>query len=221
MTKGIVRGAKPGFAERSVPLRQRQTILNPYPVPLLVADGDIPTTRLLARELREGLGTVEVRIAKDLFGAEFGGRPVIVSRLCYPRFSWLPGYLSRRRLRYAYFLDDNFWEITHQTGFDLANFFQHPATVETLDAFVRDASVVICWSPRLREYVAARHPDAITEFVRPGFDVATATRLLERRDAQPAEPRRWRAHRLSDDASTARSAAIGAGCPAFSRTVRR
>ena len=164
--------------------------MTPGAAALLVADGDIPTTRLLARELREGFGDVEVRIAKHLFGAELGGRPIIVSRLCYPRFSWLPGHLSRRQLRYAYFLDDNFWEITHQTGLDLANFFQHPATVETLDAFVRNAGVVVCWSPRLREYVAARHQGTATEFVRPGFDVATATALLERRDATPTEPRR-------------------------------
>jgi glycosyltransferase involved in cell wall biosynthesis len=164
--------------------------MTPAPIPLLVADGDIPTTRLLARELREGFRDVEVRIAARLFGAEFGGRPVIVSRLCYPRFSWLPGHLSRRKLRYAYFLDDNFWEITHQTDVGLAAFFQHPATVETLDSFVHNAAVVICWSPRLCDYVAARHPDAITEFVRPGFDVATATLLLERRNARPAEPRR-------------------------------
>jgi glycosyltransferase involved in cell wall biosynthesis len=157
---------------------------------LLVADADIPTTRLLARELREGFPDVEVRIAKRLFGAEFGGRPVIVSRLCFPQFSWLPGYLSRRQLRYAYFLDDNFWEITQETDVGLAAFFQHPATVATLDAFVVNASVVICWSPRLREYVASRHPETATEFVRPGFDVATVTTLRQRRDARPAEARR-------------------------------
>jgi glycosyltransferase involved in cell wall biosynthesis len=166
--------------------------MTPDPAALLVADGDIPTTRLLARELREGFRDVEVRIAKHLFGAGLSGRPIIVSRLCYPRFSWLPEHLSRRQLRYAYFLDDNFWEITHQTSLDLAAFFQHPATVETLDVFVRHAGVVVCWSSRLRDYVAARHPGTVTEFVRPGFDVATATKLLARRDAHPApaEPRR-------------------------------
>jgi glycosyltransferase involved in cell wall biosynthesis len=164
--------------------------MNPEPIPLLVADGDIPTTRLLGRELREGFGDIEVRIAERLFGAEFGGRPVIISRLCYPRFSWLPGYLADRRRRYAYFIDDNFWEITQDTDLSLALFFRHPATVETLDAFVRGAGVVICWSPRLRDYVASRHPDAVTAFVRPGFDVATTTALLERRDTQAAKPRR-------------------------------
>jgi glycosyltransferase involved in cell wall biosynthesis len=38
--------------------------------------------------------------------------------------------------------------------------------------------------------VAERHPEAITECVRPGFDIATAARLIERRDARPAETSR-------------------------------
>lgn len=167
-----------------MPARVAQTI------PLLVADGDIPTTRLLGLELRQGFSDVEVRIAERLFGAEVGGRSVIVSRLCFPRFSWVPGYLCRRHCRYAYFIDDNFWEITANTDIGLAAFFQHPATIETLDAFVHNAGVVICWSPRLRQYVAERHPDATTEFVRPGFDVATASRLIAQRDARPAQPHR-------------------------------
>lgn len=159
-------------------------------LPLLIADGEIPTTRLLARELRQGFADIDVRIVERLFGTEVGERAVIVSRVCFPRFSWLPDYLSRRHCRYAYFIDDNFWEITGDTDIGLANFFQHPATVKTLDAFVRHAAVVLCWSPRLRQYVATRHPGATTEFVRPGFDVATATALIERRDARPAPPRR-------------------------------
>ena len=158
--------------------------------PLLIADGDIPTTRLLARELSEGFGDVEVRIAERLFGAEVGGRPVVISRLCYPRFAWLPGHLARHGVRYTYFIDDNFWEITHETDVDLAQFFRHPATVETLDAFVRNAGVVVFWSPRLRDYVVARYPGAVTEFVSPGFDVGTAASIMARRDAKPVDERR-------------------------------
>jgi len=151
---------------------------------ILVADTDIPTTQLVARELRQAFPAVETRIAAELFGAELGGRPLVISRLCYPQFSWLPGYLERRRIRYAYFLDDNFWELTSETSPVLAQFFRHPETVATLDAFVRGASVVIVWSQRLGEYVRSRFPNARVEFVAPGFDVAKVLALLEPRASQ-------------------------------------
>ena len=147
---------------------------------LLIADSDIPTTRLVSSELREGLGSLEVRIAPEIFGATVTGRAVIVSRLCFPRYSWLPEHLSREGVRYAYFIDDNFWEITSDIDVRLARFFRHPATVETLDAFVRHAAVVVTWSEPLREYVASRFSGIPVEFVRPGFDVAKAVALLDR-----------------------------------------
>ena len=113
---------------------------------LLIADSDIPTTGLIARELGEAFAPLEVRIAPDIFGVAVTGRPVIVSRLCYPRYSWLPEHLSSEGIRYAYFIDDNFWEITADIDVRLARFFRHPATVDTLDAFVRNAAVVVTWS---------------------------------------------------------------------------
>lgn len=147
---------------------------------LLIADSDIPTTGLIARELRQAFASLEVRIAPDIFGAVVTGRPVIVSRLCFPRYSWLPDHLSREGVRYAYFIDDNFWEITPDIDVRLARFFRHPATVDTLDAFVRQAAVVLTWSQPLRDYVASRFSDIPAEFVAPGFDVAKAAALLQR-----------------------------------------
>jgi len=147
---------------------------------LLIADSDIPTTGLVARELREAFASLEVRIAPDIFGAEVTDKPVIVSRLCFPRYSWLPDHLSREGVRYAYFIDDNFWEITADIDVRLARFFRHPATFDTLDAFVRNAAVVVTWSEPLRNYVASRFPDIRAEFVPPGFDIAKAVALLQR-----------------------------------------
>ncbi|HKW79428.1 MAG TPA: glycosyltransferase [Casimicrobiaceae bacterium] len=147
------------------------------PRALLIADSDIPTTRLLARELGEGFAGLELRIAPDLFGAAVEGRPVVVSRLCYPRYSWLPHRLAGMGGRYAYFIDDNFWEITSAIDPRLARFFRHPATLATLDSFVRHAAVVLTWSRPLRDFVAARFAEARVEFVAPGFDVARAEAL--------------------------------------------
>ena len=147
------------------------------PVPLIVADGDIPTTRLVAHELGVEFPRVEVRVPDTLFGTEFAGRPIIFSRLCDPGLSWLPEYLQGRGLRYAYLLDDNFWELTPDFDIHVAPYFSNPAVRATLDRFVRGAAVVIVWSERLRDYIAAKFPGIAVEFVPSGVDLAQVRKL--------------------------------------------
>ena len=151
--------------------------------PLVVADGDIATTRLVARELGAVHPEVEVRTADALFGTRFEGRLVVISRLCHPSLSWLPAYLAERGIRYAYFLDDNFWELTPDVDRHLASFFNHPAVLATLDRFVRGAHRVIVWSKLLRDYLAARFPEVDVAFAAPGVDASAIDRLLANRRA--------------------------------------
>ncbi len=146
--------------------------------PLVVADGDIATTRLVARELEAVHREVEIRTPDTLFGTRFEDRCVVVSRLCHPSYSWLPGYLAERGIRYAYFLDDNFWELTPDVDRHLASFFNHPAVLATLERFVRGASRVVVWSRALERYLRERFPDIEIAFAAPGFDVATPARVL-------------------------------------------
>jgi glycosyltransferase involved in cell wall biosynthesis len=146
--------------------------------PIVVADGDIATTRLVARELEAVYPQVEIRIPDTLFGAHFEGRPVVISRLCHPSYGWLPEYLAERGVAYAYFLDDNFWELTPEVDVHLAAFFNHPAVIATLEHFVRAARRVIVWSQRLRDYLAERFPDVEVVRVAPGFDTTVPRRLL-------------------------------------------
>jgi len=151
--------------------------------PLVVADGDIATTRLVARELEAVYPEVEIRTADALFGTRFDHRPVVISRLCHPSFSWLPDFLAERGIRYAYFLDDNFWELTPDVDRHLASFFNHPAVLATLDGFVRGANRVIVWSRLLREYLVARFPEADVVFTAPGVDASAIDRLFATRTA--------------------------------------
>ena len=144
-------------------------------VPLIIADGDIATTRLLARELGVTYRSVEIRDTETLFGTPLDGRPIVVSRLCHPSLSWFPGYLAQRGLRYAYFLDDNFWELNRDVDPFLAPFYANPAVADTLAAFVLHASVVIVWSRRLRDFIAAKFPDARVEYVPTGVDFGRLT----------------------------------------------
>jgi glycosyltransferase involved in cell wall biosynthesis len=146
--------------------------------PLLIADGDIATTRLVARELGTVHPEVAIRTPDNLFGTRIDGRRIVVSRLCHPRLSWLPAHFAERGIRYAYFLDDNFWELTPDVDPHLADFFNHPAVVATLERFLRGASVVIVWSSLLGDYLRERLPGLDVAFAAPGFDAATAQRLL-------------------------------------------
>lgn len=160
----------------------------PGRAPLLVADGDIATTRILAGVLRSGFGDVEVRALDDVFGAEVDDRPVLFCRVCHPAFSWLPDYFAERGLRYAYFLDDNFWEITPDIDPHVASFFGHPATVAALDRFVRGASAAIVWAPRLGRYIADRFPEARVECLPAAFDLDFVAPLLERAASAAGKP---------------------------------
>lgn len=149
--------------------------------PLLIADGDIPTTWILARILAQAFGDVEVRRADQLFGTDVNRDAIIVSRLCHPGYGWLPRYLKGRGLRYAYFLDDNFWELDESVDPSLVPYFTNPAVLATLDEFIVGAGVVLVMSKRLRDYIAGRHPSARVEYIVPGVDLdaiaAAGTRL--------------------------------------------
>jgi glycosyltransferase involved in cell wall biosynthesis len=150
--------------------------------PLLIADGDIPTTQHFARVLQAVYGAVEVRSAENLFGASVDGRRVFISRLCQPSHAWLPEYLARRQVVYFYLLDDNFWELTPAVDPHLARFFQHPAALQTLEIFVRGARGVLVWSSILGGEIARRVPGSEVHFVPPHFDAELV------RDAMPSEP---------------------------------
>ena len=96
---------------------------------------------------------------------------IVVSRLCHPAYAWLPRYLQARGLRYAYFIDDNFWELDASVDRHLAPYFNNPAVIETLDRFIVEAAVVLVMSNRLGDYVARRHPSARVEYIVPGVDL--------------------------------------------------
>jgi glycosyltransferase involved in cell wall biosynthesis len=147
--------------------------------PLLIADGDIPTTHLFARVLRAAHGGVEIRYAETLFGADVARPHVAFSRFCMPSHAWLPQYLAARGIGYLYLLDDNFWALTPDVDPHLATFYAHPAVVETLDTFVRGSRAVVVWSRRLGETIRARLPATRIEYLNPPFDTDKANALLE------------------------------------------
>jgi len=152
--------------------------------PLLIADGDIATTHIIARLMSEAVGAPDIVFPHTLQQAQLDGRAVVVSRLCLPELSWLPGYLADRRIPYSYFLDDNFYELT--TDYDAHNgaFFSHPAVHATLDKFLTGAERIIVMSPTLASYLEARFPMQQVAQISPPIDLA----LIDRHRPAQATP---------------------------------
>lgn len=126
--------------------------------PLLIADGDIPSTHFIAQVIREAFGNVEILYPPALQSARLVDREIIVSRLCLPELAWLPAYLNGRGIAYSYFLDDNFFEL--DVEYDLYNgaFFSHPATRDTLARFIGRANRIILMSKLLADDLQWRFP---------------------------------------------------------------
>ena len=140
-------------------------------VPLIIADDDTPTARLVAKELAAFHGDAEVRVSRGLFGAELAGRPLLVARLCHPELSWLPAYLASRGLRYSFLLDDHFWSLDDDVDPRQSRHYRHPAVRATLARFLTHAATVVVWSARMRDDLRERFPGLDVRFVRPGIDL--------------------------------------------------
>ncbi len=147
-------------------------------VPLLVADGDIPTTQLIARVIRAAHGDVDIRYPGTLFDTNVAREHVAFSRFCATTHGWLPSYLAKRRIGYVYILDDNFWALTPEVDPHLSIFFSHPETMRTLDAFVGGARAAVVMSHRLGDAIVRRLPNTKIEYLNPPFDTDTANALL-------------------------------------------
>ena len=150
--------------------------------PLLIADGDIATTHIIARVIDEALGAPDIVYPHTLQQARLSGRTVIVSRLCLPELAWLPSYLADRSIPYSYFLDDNFYEL--DTHYDVHNgaFFSHPAVHATLDKFLTGAERILVMSPTLAGYLSERFPAQHIARISPPIDLA----LIDRHRPAPA-----------------------------------
>ena len=146
-------------------------------VPLLIADGDIATTHIIARVIREAYGDVQIAYPATLQRTRLEDRIVIISRLCLPELGWLPGYLNRKNIGYSYFLDDNFFELTVTYDKHNGAFFSHPATQDALTRFIDAADRVIVMSPVLALDLQRRFPRQQIRFISAPIDLALIDRL--------------------------------------------
>ncbi|MDG9925376.1 MULTISPECIES: glycosyltransferase [unclassified Pseudomonas] len=145
----------------------------------LWVESSIATDRVLSNFLNDiSSETVcTTRTISDISWKTLHSSLNIFSRAAHPNISWIPAYLKRNNISYIYYLDDNFWRI--QGNSELAKFYQSKSTIDTLDEFVRHASLIIVNSPSILEFIATRFPEAQCELLPPPFDSELADKHIQ------------------------------------------
>ncbi len=142
--------------------------------PLLIADAVIPTTNIVERILADAFQRqVEFRFTRDIQRrSQLARRTIVLSRVGDPQRGGILHLLRfPASLRYAYFVDDNFWEIQHSgVPQALIDYHSNPALVQSIDAYIASAAVVIVPSENLRAYLAAKFPAASIRYIPAAID---------------------------------------------------
>lgn len=124
---------------------------------LLVIEGEIPTTHILERLLREAigpLGTVSKILLSDFTprALEDSAIPILV-RIGHPAAQGMLRWLKARGISYIYYIDDNFWELEGDTP--LAQYYQNLDVRRTLEMAVKGADNVVVNSELFGDYLVS------------------------------------------------------------------
>jgi len=169
----LLPGALPSASSSALGSRSPRDVLRgPLLNVKLVIEGDIPTNQIIERLLVEAVGTagaVEKLLLSEFTPSTlFDGGLVILSRTASPASLPMIEWMSTHNVPFAYYVDDNFWELEGDTP--LVRFYKSAPVQHTLNLTIRDAKTVIVNSPRLGEYIKSRYPGARITLLNAPFD---------------------------------------------------
>lgn len=150
---------------------------------LIVIPDVIPTVEIIVRTLKH-LGShyqlnvvlaSKVRI-QDILSDEY---LLLFIRICDPSFKPILNLMKQYKIKYYYYLDDNFWELGKGKG-ALAECYANPQLIKTLNGFIRHAHLVITGSENLKKYMLTKNQNIIS--MKAAFDFALIDHL-------PKEPK--------------------------------
>lgn len=123
-----------------------------------VVESDIATTQLLEQVLQRASadGFTYKKYYFDALPKNFpeAGSLTLFVRSCSRPMRSVIRYFSRIGAPYAYFIDDNFWEIRGTT--QLALYYQNKSVQKTLDAVAANADACLTNSPILESYLKSK-----------------------------------------------------------------
>lgn len=124
----------------------------------LVIEGEIPTTHIIGRLVREAVGKdgkVEQMLVPEFLPSRLVDHALpLLIRVGDPGGGQMLKWMIRRGIPFLYYVDDNFWELKGDTP--LAQYYQAPEVRATLELAVRNARTVIVNSPLLGAYLRDR-----------------------------------------------------------------
>lgn len=120
----------------------------------IISDGNISTNVLLKQIFTRfaSVTNVNVLYIEEIEPQDLTNKINVFCRNCIPKYNWLPSFLDKNNIPYIYYIDDNLWELND--GSVLAKYHSSPETISSLDNFVKNATVVITSTDKLREYIA-------------------------------------------------------------------
>ncbi|MEC3764781.1 hypothetical protein [Cupriavidus sp. SS-3] len=137
----------------------------------LVIEGEIPTTHIIGRLVREAIGkegTVEQMLVPEFLPSRLAGNALpLLIRVGDPGSRQMLKWMIRRGIPFLYYVDDNFWELKGDSP--LAQYYQAPEVRATLELAIRNAHTVIVNSPLLGAYLS-EHFDANVCVLHAPFD---------------------------------------------------
>lgn len=146
---------------------------------LVLIEGHIPTVDIIVRclrAIRPAFRDIRIMTAYEINDALIlsGEYQLLFIRTCHPIWVPLLNFMQRFRLHYAYYIDDNFWELKGNTA--IAKCYQDKAVRDTLNQFIRNAQQVLTGSIHLADYIQAYlHVNAYC--VNAAFDFSLISRL--------------------------------------------
>ncbi|WP_429098386.1 hypothetical protein [Aeromonas veronii] len=141
---------------------------------ILIYEAEIATTQLVERVLANpNLFNLKKEISQNalsnldkLLNDNEEHLPIII-RSASPETIQMVRIYVQKAIPFVYYIDDNFWEIKGDTP--LAKYYQHPIIRDGLKYIVGHASMVLCNSAPLADYIRERYTKRVS-VVPPMFD---------------------------------------------------
>ncbi|MGN6326454.1 hypothetical protein [Pseudolysinimonas sp.] len=124
---------------------------------LLVGESRMPTIRLLeqilSRVAQEKGWTLRTRTVAELSSSDIRRRTIpVLARVDTIPIYYQAAMMHRLGIRYWYYLDDNFWELSLDT--EVGRYYRHPHVQARVEELVRNADRVLASTPALSDYVS-------------------------------------------------------------------